>query len=581
MGTAKLIRSGTAKLIPLVVALCCAGVQFAPAAIADAGPQAASAAGEGRFHEPTEGVDAPTRRAGAIAPDEDGGAPGCAAAADGACHGASVPRGAAGGGIAQRGAVDALPALDALQAAVQRHMPPPVIPPQQQSGIEVWLPRIETLASKGVGPRAIWERLRVEESAFGGTYSQVKRLCRAIRRSHGVRAQDVAIPVETTPGEVAQVDFGHVGKLFDPASNRLRDAWCFVMVLGFSRLMVVRVVFDQKIETWLRLHVEAFQELGAVITTVVPDNLKAAVIRAAFNPDGTSELNRSYRELARHYGFKIDPAPPYAPKKKGKVEAGVHYVKHSFFRGREGRPIEEVSRELAVWVRDVASLRVHGTTQKQPREQYDDIERAAMLPLPARPFETVIWRRATVHQDTHVAFDGRLYSVHWRLIGQSLWVRATVASVCIYTDSARVATHDRRGKGPRSTIESHLPEHRADLRHRNRGHWEERAAKMGAEVGEYIKEVFDSDDVLSQLRAAQAMVTHLEKFPVERAQRACRRAQHFASYSYGALKKILKDGLDLEPLPSEMSSPQPPLVAPRFARPMSDLIHPEVVHERH
>jgi transposase len=483
------------------------------------------------------------------------------------------------------GKPDELPPLELLQAAVQKHLPSPVLPPQQQSAIEAWQPRVEELQARGVGPRAIWERLRVEESTFGGSYWQVKRLCRTIRRSQGVRAEDVAIPVETQPGDVAQVDFGHVGKLLDPATSRLREAWCFVMVLGYSRRMVARVVFDQRIATWLRLHVDAFAELGAVVSTVVPDNLKAAVVRAAFNPDGTSELNRSYRELARHYGFKIDPTPPRAPQKKGKVESGVRYVKRSFFRGREGRPIDEVQLELAAWVRDTAQERIHGTTGRRPREVYEHVERPVMKALPLRPFEPVEWRRATVHQDTHVAFDRRLYSVPWRLIGQLVWVRATASTVCLYTDDTRVATHDRRGPGPRSTVESHLPEHRADLRHRSRGYWEERATRMGQEVGDYIREVFDSDEALSQLRAAQAMVTHLERVPVERARRACLRARHFASYSWAALKKILADGMDLLPLPSEPTTSAPtPASAPRFARKMSELLHSptptEVADER-
>jgi hypothetical protein len=129
------------------------------------------------------------------------------------------------------------------------------------------------------------------------------------RKERGVRAEDVAIPVETGPGEVAQVDFGYVGKLRDAATGMLRKAWVFVMVLAFSRRMVARIVFDQKIETWLRVHIEAFAELGGAVAAIVPDNLKTAVIRAAFGVDGAASLNRSYRELARHYGIKIDPAP--------------------------------------------------------------------------------------------------------------------------------------------------------------------------------------------------------------------------------------------------------------------------------
>jgi transposase len=479
------------------------------------------------------------------------------------------------------GPADELPALELLKAAVDKHKPSPELPPQQRSQIEDWTDTIAKLIDKGVGPRAIYDRLRTEEPGFPGTYPQVKRLCRALRRARGARPDQVAIPVETGPGEVAQVDFGHVGKLLDPLTGQLRDAWCFVMVLGFSRRMVVRVVFDQKTETWLRLHVEAFEELGGVIETVVPDNLKAAVVRAAFSPTQSTALNRSYRELAKHYGFKIDPTPPRAAPKKGKVEAGVKYVKRSFFRGREGEDVTQVRRALEVWVHDVANERMHGTLQRRPAEVFEALEGAALRPLPARGFEPVVWKEATVHRDTHVCFERRLYSVPWRLIGKAVWVRATQGSVMIYADDTRVATHDRRGPGPRSTIAEHLPVERADLRHRHHDYWITRAGQMGAEVEQYIREVFDSDQVLSMLRRVQAMVRHLETFPVERARRACLRASFYGSHGYGALKSILSKALDLEPLPvalvpaaatSTSSTSEDALSGPRFARRVSDLL---------
>lgn len=136
----------------------------------------------------------------------------------------------------------------------------------------------------------------------------MRAVWRKWKKDRGVRAEDVAIPVDTAPGEITQVDFGYVGRLYDASSGQLRGM-AFVMVLGYSGRMAVRICFDQKIETWLRVHVEAFAELGGVPSTVVPDNLKAEVVRAAFGVDGAASLNRSYRELARHYGIKIDPAP--------------------------------------------------------------------------------------------------------------------------------------------------------------------------------------------------------------------------------------------------------------------------------
>jgi transposase len=461
------------------------------------------------------------------------------------------------------GDANALPALEELKAAVSAASPS-TLPPQQVSSVAGWAEQIGAWREKGMGPRAIYDRLRIEHPGFPGSYASVKRLCRALEKTRGVRPEDVAIPVETEPGDVAQVDFGYVGKLLDPNEHVLRKAWCFVLVLAHSRQMVVRVVFDQRVETWLRLHIEAFQELGGVPRTLVPDNLKAAVVRAAFSVDAPSELHRSYRELARHYGFKVDPTPPFAPEKKGKVEAGVKYVKHNFFAGRAREDADEVRAHLRRWCDEVAATRVHGTTGKRPVDVFRDREKPALLPLPARPYEPVLWKKARVHRDSHVAFERRLYSVPWRYMGQDVWLRVTPTEVVVRANDERVATHDRRGTDLRSTVSAHLPDHRGDLRHRSRSHWEERAARIGEAVSAFVATIFDADDVLSQLRVVQAIVTHLEAFPPERACAACDRAAHFGNFGFAAVKRILREGHDLLPLdPAGAANGG----AGRFARP--------------
>lgn len=475
----------------------------------------------------------------------------------------------------------ALPDTDTLKAAVHKHAPPKTAP-QQQSSIEAWLEHVRALMKKGLGPRAIFDRLRLQHDDFAGSHQAVKRMVRRLRREQGVQPDQIPICVETDSGDVAQVDFGYVGRLYDPERGVLRRAWAFVMVLGYSRHMAVRVVFDQKTTTWLRLHVECFAEFGGVVATVVPDNLKAAVIRAAFGATEETGLNRSYRELARHYGFKIDPTPVRQPKKKGKVESGVKYAKRNFFRGRDGEDVTEVRTEVARWVREIAGQREHGTTGRRPLEVFELEEQGALLALPSKPFEPVEHKKATVHDDCHVHFDRRLYSVPWRLQGREVWVIATATTVMIEFDDVRVATHSRRGRGYRSTHDEHLPEHRVDWRHRSRSYWEQRADRLGAEVGQFVRELFDSDLVLSQLRAVQAVVTHLEKFPTERAQAACRRASFYGSYSYGAIKQILRRGLDLEPLPTSSPTPQWADGPPRFARDVRQLaLHLEDSHECH
>lgn len=169
----------------------------------------------------------------------------------------------------------------------------------------------------------------------------------------------------------------------------------------------------------------------------------------------------------------------------------------------------------------------------------------------------------------------------WTLIGKEVWIQSTEHSVMIFADDARVATHSRRGKGLRSTHDQHLPDYRADLRHRSREFWEKRAAKIGQDVEALVRDIFDKDDVLSHLRQVQAIVTLLEKYPVERANATCRRARHFGSHGYSAIRNILNRALDFEPLPEEIVTP---IVAnqelPRFARPASTWrMHTEVSHE--
>lgn len=480
---------------------------------------------------------------------------------------------------------ESLPSLGELKAAVQSARPSPQPAPSQTSTLESHRETLVCWIERGMKPRAIFDRLRLEQPELKTSHSAVKRFCRAVAKARGVRPEDVAIPVDTGPGEIAQVDFGYVGKMYDPDTKVLRKAWCFVLVLGFSRHMYARIVFDQKTETWIALHIEAFAALGGVVETVVPDNLKAAVVRAAFGIDSGSELNRSYRELARYYGFKVDPAPPRDAPKKGKVEAGVKYVKQNFMAGRAQCDVRETNAALERWIREIAGERVHGTTGRKPLTTFAEEEKTALKPLPKLPYDVVLWKSARVHRDSHAAFKERLYSVPWKLIGKRVWLRATKTTVTAHFDDELVATHDRRGPGVRSTVDAHLPDHRAELRHRSRAYWEERAARIGPEVLEFVRAVFDADDVLSQLRKVQAIVGHLEPFPPERARAACLRASTFGSFEYRTIRDILRRGLDAEPAIALPSACEPANDGARFARPTSTWTarrnREEQTHEQH
>ncbi|MCP4960619.1 MAG: transposase, partial [Actinomycetia bacterium] len=166
------------------------------------------------------------------------------------------------------GPVDDPPDPSRLREAVEARLPSSS-GPQHESSVSKWIDDVSKMLDDGAEPTAIYDRLRLDNTDFEGSLSAIKRLCLRLKKAKGVKPEDVAIPVETEPGEVAQVDFGSIGLLWDPETSKLRKAYVFVMVLGYSRHMVVCIVFDQKVDTWLRLHVEAFEEFGSVPKVVV------------------------------------------------------------------------------------------------------------------------------------------------------------------------------------------------------------------------------------------------------------------------------------------------------------------------
>jgi transposase len=138
-------------------------------------------------------------------------------------------------------------------------------------------------------------------------------------------------PRPVQPGSEAQIDYGRLGVWTDPATGRRHTVQAFVMVLACSRYMFVRPVLRMDQEAWTRCHVEAFAFFNGVPARLVPDNLKTGVDKPdLYDP----QINRSYAELAAHYGTLVDPARAFKPKDKPRVERPMPYVRDSFWRGR-------------------------------------------------------------------------------------------------------------------------------------------------------------------------------------------------------------------------------------------------------
>jgi transposase len=453
-----------------------------------------------------------------------------------------------------------LPEVADLQDRLSRSLPV-VAPPRGTSTVEPHRERVMELRRKGVECRAILSRLR-EESDFKGSYMAVYRFVRSLEPD----TPEAFVRVETAPGEEAQVDFGYAGLMFDPRDRQLRRAWAFVMTLSFSRHQYVEFVFNQEIGTWLRCHRNAFEWFAGVPRRIVIDNLKAAIIKAVlYDP----VVQRAYRECAEHYGFLISPCRPRTPEHKGKVEqGGVHYVCRNFLAGRSFRDQFEANDKVLVWCIETAGRRVHGTTKDEPLKRFDEVERGVLLPLPAAPYALAIWKKAKLHPDCHIVFEGSFYSAPHRLIGRSLWVRAADTGVTLFFEHEPVASHPRaRRPGQRFTLNDHLPPAKVAGLMATPAFCLKRASEIGPHTTDLVGRLL-GERPLDRLRTAQAILRLAHKFSPRRLEAACARALRFDEIGYGAVKRILAKGLDLVTVPA--ASPPAETQPLLFARPWTD-----------
>jgi transposase len=433
---------------------------------------------------------------------------------------------------------------------------------------------IEDLRGKGVEGKAIWERL-IAEHGYGGSYSSVYRY---IRHLEG-REPEGYVRVEVPPGAEAQVDFGYAGKMKDPATGRDRKAWAFVMTLSCSRHQYARLVFDQSVSTWLWCHRLAFESFGGVPAKVVIDNLKAGIVKALWRDQ---VVQRCYRDLAEHYGFLISPCRPRTPEHKGKVESGVRYLKRNFLAGREIADIRDGNEKLADWIVGTAGMRVHGTIRKRPLEVFEALERGALHPLPAAPFDMGVWKCIRLHRDCHVVLDGAYYSAPHRFIGRQLWARTNGREIEIYHEYVRVATHAWARPGERRTILAHYPPGKTRYLEETPDVCRLRAAEIGAHTASVVERLL-GERPLDRLTTAQAILRLAARYGPSRLERACARALWFEELHYGSIKRMLEKGLDLEPVADERAAIRT-AARPVFARAVGEIfpvLEGGVAHGRH
>jgi len=384
----------------------------------------------------------------------------------------------------------------------------------------------------------------------------------------GIPSKTTVRMADTAPGEVAEVDFGKLGLLYDEATARRRSVYGLVVTLCSSRHQYVHVTFTQDLPSLIFGMEDAWVFFGGLTRKVVIDNLKAAVVRSdRYAP----VFNRTFLEYSRFRGFIIDPARPDDPTGKPKVEREVPYVRKNFFAGETFRDLAHVQEEAVRWCRDTAGMRIHGTTRKRPLIVFNEEEKDALLPLTGERFDVPRWGSVKVHPDHHIRFGNSLYSVPTRYVGREVSVRKDTRLLRIYYKGDLVKTHPSVPRGKRSTDFKDYPKEKAPYAMRSCTYYVDRAGQIGPSARRFAELLLSGTFPWTKLRQAQKLVRLPDRYGKERVEKACERSLAFELVDVRRVEEIIQQGLVREDTEERRREPLPS----RFARPAAYFVKKE------
>ena len=395
------------------------------------------------------------------------------------------------------------------------------------------------LGRPGVTQQLLWIEYKQQDPDTGYEISRFNDLYFQWKKK-----QRFSMRLAYAPGERGWVDFsGTRMEWVDPDTGEVHPMELFVASVGTSSLLYVLAVSSQKTEHWIHAHVNWFDYLGGVPETVVPDNLKAAVIKAGNEP----VLNRAYQDMAEHYDTHILAARSRHPKDKALVEGSVLIFKRcgiAKLRNRVFHSAAELNAAIAECV-EVINTRVMRRYNQTRRERFEALDKPALLPLSVR-YEYCDWLGPVrVPLDYHVNIKGHYYSVPHRYIKELVNARCTVDTVEILSGNQRIASHPRSNViGAKTTNRDHLMEqHRAWADHTRERYlgW---AKQVGMSALQLVTQIFEGNKEPAALKACSNLQPLLRKHGEERFEQACAKALAIHSPSVKSVRSILQHGLE-------------------------------------
>jgi transposase len=267
--------------------------------------------------------------------------------------------------------------------------------------------------------------------------------------------------VRTLPGEQAQVDWGHFGKI--RIGLALRVLWAFVMVLSWCRQIFLRFYLSAAMPSFVRGHVEAFDFFGGVPRVLLYDNLKSAVLERAGD---AIRFHPTLLELSAHYHYLPRPVAPARGNEKGRVERAIRYIRDSFFPARTYTDLDDLNAQALAWTQGIAADRPCPEDRARTVRELFAEERGKLLALPDNPYPTEERLVVDVGKTPYVRFDLNDYSIPHTHTRRSLVVLATLTTVRVLDPATEAVLSSHARSWDRDQQIEHPPHIEALVEHK-------------------------------------------------------------------------------------------------------------------
>jgi len=404
-------------------------------------------------------------------------------------------------------------------------------PASRSSIVDAYLPFIKDTLEKY--PTLTASRLyeMVKQRGYQGQPDHFRHLVAGLRPR---RPAEAYLRVRTLPGEQAQVDWGHFGKI--AIGRALRPLMAFVMVLSFSRMTFLRFYLDAQMPNFLRGHVDAFTHFRGVPRVVLYDNLKSAVLER----DGAAiRFNPRLLEIKKHYRFDPRPVAPARGNEKGRVERKIRDIRQSFFAARSWNGLDDLNSQAITWCTTVAADRPCPEDKSRRVHEVFVEDQAKLLPLPGAPFETTEQLAVSVHKTPYVRFDKNDYSVPHDRVDRTLVVLADPKVVRIADGTEVIAEHPRSfDKGAQVELPEHIDGLRAHKKHAKGRSVLDQLHRAAPSVQPLLERAVERGAIVGRLTTGLRRL--LDGYGAQALERAVRRALEEDTPHLGAVHQLLE-----------------------------------------